>query len=177
MRHVVLLIAALPVGLVFSAMAAEAPTPGAGAIQDFLNQSVPVCLTAPARDCIDAGWGHADADLDDHLSVQELDAVRDQVTEWFAWRRDDLTRYERSVLTIGIGMLNVIGLERLFTSYDTNGDGLIDRSELLADIVDLDDRPLGEILSDPDAVDRKAVAQRLGALSPLLGRMLDQDSR
>ncbi len=176
MRRVALLDATRPAILFFSAGAAETPTPGAVTIQGFLNESVPTCLAAPARDCIDAGWSHTDADFDDHLSVQELDTVRGAVTEWFAWRRDDLTRYERSIVTVGIGMLNAVGLERLFTSYDTNGDGLMDRSELLADIVELDDRPLGQILSDPDAVDRAAVAQRLGALSPLLGRMLGQGS-
>lgn len=177
MRRVALLLAILPLYLLSPGAVAGEPTPGAVTIQGFLNESVPVCLTAPALDCIDAGWGLTDADFDDLLSVQELDVVRTQITEWFAWRRDDLTRYERSVLTVGIGMLNVVGLETLFASYDANGDGFIDRPELLADIVELDDRPLGQILSDPDAVDRAAVAKRLGALSPLLGRMLGQGNR
>lgn len=176
MRRVALLVAALPISLFFTAAAAETPTPAAVTIQSFLNESVPICVAEPARDCIDAGWSHTDADFDDHLSLEELDMVRSAVTEWFSWRQGDLTRYERSILTVGIGMLNAVGLERLFASYDANGDGRMDRSELLADIIGLDDRPLGQILSDPEAVDRAAVAQRLGALSPLLGRMLGQDS-
>ena len=117
------------------------------------------------------------AGADDRLSAGELDTVRGAVTEWFAWRHDDLTRYEQSVLTVGIGLVNAIGVERLIASYDANGDGLIDRAEALADIVQLDDRPLGQVIVDPNAVDRAAVAQRLGALSPLLGHLLGQDSR
>ncbi len=156
---------------------AEAPTLGAAAIEGFLQESVPICIAAPAEDCIDAGWNHTDTDADNRLSASELDTVRSAVAEWFAWRREDLTRYEQSVLTVGIGLINAIGVERLVASYDTNGDGWVDRSEALADIVQLDGRPLGEIIVDPNAVDRAALAQRLGALSPILGRLLGQESR
>ncbi|MCE3247903.1 MAG: hypothetical protein K0R41_1728, partial [Geminicoccaceae bacterium] len=54
-----------------------------------------------------------------------------------------------------------IGLERLHALYDADQDGLLSRSELLAD-VRLDERPLGEVLLDPAAVDHRAVARRLG---------------
>ena len=45
------------------------------------------------------------------------------------------------------------------------------RKELLADVT-LDERPLGEVLLDDKAVDRAAVAQRLGSLSPMLEGLL-----
>ncbi len=174
-----LALVAMTLPALLGSLTVEAETPSASAltVQDFLDQSVPVCLSAPARDCIDAGWQHTDADSDDHLSVHELDTVRGAFTEWFDWRRNDLTRYERSLISVGISMLNAVGLERLFASYDANSDGLINRAELLADIIELDDRPLGQVLVDPAAVDRAAVAQRLGALSPVLGGMLGQGSR
>ncbi len=176
MRRLLALLFALPFGISVT-VAAEAPTPGAASVQDFLQLSVPICLTAPALDCIDVGWDHVDADFDNHLSVGELNDVKGSVDEWFVWRRNDLTRYERSVISVGLSLLNAIGLERLFASYDADGNGLLDRAELLTDIVELDARPLGEILTDPRAVDRTAVAQRLGALSPVLGGLLGQGNR
>ena len=176
-RTIRLLIGVVPTIFTASGAYAEPPTPGAAAVESFLERSVPICIAAPAQDCINVGWAHTDANADERLSADELDRVRGAVTEWFAWRRDDLTRYEQSVLTVGIGLVNAIGVERLITSYDSNGDGLIDRAEALADIVQLDDRPLGQVIVDPEAVDRAGLAQRLGALSPMLGRLLGQDSR
>jgi hypothetical protein len=38
--------------------------------------------------------------------------------------------------------------------------------------VRLDSRPLGQVLTDPKAVDRQAVAKRLGALSPVVDGMV-----
>ena len=75
--------------------------------------------------------------------------------------RDDLTEPERSGIALGFLIVDSIGLERLHAIYDTDQDGLVSRSELLAD-VRLDQRPLGQVLLDPAAVDHRAVARRLG---------------
>jgi hypothetical protein len=63
-----------------------------------------------------------------------------------------------------------VGIERLHALYDQDGDGLVDRDELLAD-VRLDERPLGEVLLDREAVDRVAIAARLGLPPVLLERL------
>ena len=51
--------------------------------------------------------------------------------------------------------------------FDEDGNGVVTKSELLADVT-LDARPLGKILADPKAVDRAAMARRLGLPLPIL---------
>jgi hypothetical protein len=77
---------------------------------------------------------------------------------------------ERSLLVLGFVVVEGVGIERLHALYDEDGDGLVDRDELLAD-VRLDERPLGEVLLDPEAVDRAAIAARLGLPPALLERL------
>src|SRR3546814_10279771 len=67
---------------------------------------------------------------------------------------------------MGIWVVDSAGLPGLLTSYDANGDDRLTKAELLAD-VKLDDRPLGKVLTDERAVDRKRFSQRLGPLSKL----------
>ena len=81
--------------------------------------------------------------------------------DWAVRHRDELTRPERSGIALGFLIVDSIGLERLHALYDTDQDGLVSRSELLAD-VQLDQRPLGQILLDPAAIDHRALARRLG---------------
>ncbi len=139
-------------------------------LDQFLAASTPVCLDRPAEACVEAGWGFADRDRDQGLSVDELAAVRDELRAWAQWRGDDLQPRERSALALGFILVDGVGVERLHAVFDQDGDGMVDREELLAD-VRLDERPLGEILLDPDAVDRAAIAARLGLPPALLERL------
>jgi hypothetical protein len=132
----------------------------------FIASSGPVCLYQPAAECVDVAWVFTDQNGDDGLSIQELRDVREGLGAWSAWRADDLSQTERSLLALGFLMVDSLGAERLHALYDTDHDGLISRDELLADIR-LDERPLGEILLDAKAVDRAAIASRLG-LPPVL---------
>ena len=68
-------------------------------------------------------------------------------------------------------VVDIIGLDKLFAGLNTAGNGKLSRAELLAD-VKLDDRPLGPVLQDPDAVDREALGQRLGRVAPIVQSML-----
>jgi hypothetical protein len=68
---------------------------------------------------------------------------------------------------LGLTLADAIGIGRLLAAYDADGDGLVSRAELLADVA-LDERPLAEVLRDPQALDRRAVARRLGVLPQLL---------
>ena len=136
----------------------------------FVAASTPVCLHRPASACVEAGWAFADRDGDQGLSVRELEELREVLRAWTRWRADELDPTERSLLALGFLVVDGVGLERLHALYDTDGDGLIDRDELLAD-VRLDERPLGEILLDREAVDRAAIAMRLGLPPMLLERL------
>lgn len=150
-----------------------AASPAVLAFEQFIRASTPVCERRPAADCIDAGWGFADANRDKRLSLAELTEVRNTLVDWTSWRGESLHRRDRAAIAVGILMVDSIGLENLVASYNSDADDALSRNELLADVT-LDERPLGEVLLDEEAVDRAAVAQRLGSLSPMLEGLLAQ---
>jgi hypothetical protein len=168
---VVLLASAAGVG---EAVETPPATPGPGrevlGFDRFVAASTPVCLHRPAAACVEVGWAFADRDADQGLSVVELEEVRDRLRAWAHWRADDLHATERSLLALGFLVVDGLGIERLHGLYDQDGDGLVDRDELLAD-VRLDERPLGEVLLDREAVDRAAIAARLGLPPIVLERL------
>lgn len=177
MSHRVLAIALLCAGLSGASAPVQAQTPSVPAspevlaFEQFIRASAPLCERRPAADCVDAGWGFADTDRDGELSLAELTAVRDALAGWTGWRGDSLTKRERNSIVIGLWLVDSIGLDRLLASYNRDADDKLSRDELLADVT-LDERPLGEVLLDAQAVDRQAVARRLGALSPMLQGLL-----
>lgn len=149
----------------------EAPSPVVAAFDEFMGASKPVCEHEPARHCVDLAWRFADANGDGGLSLAEFQRVRDALAEWTAWKGESLDREKQASITLGLLLVDGVGLETLIESYDTDGDGLVSRSELLAD-VRLDERPLGRILEDSEALDRKAFAGRFGPIAPLVDGLL-----
>jgi len=141
------------------------------AFDRFMRASRPICLERPAEHCVALAWRFADADGDQGLSVLELASIRAAFEQWAVRYRDDLSQPERSGIALGFLIVDSIGLERLHAIYDTDRDGLVSRSELLAD-VRLDQRPLGQVLLDPAAVDHRAVARRLGVPPAMLDHAL-----
>lgn len=73
----------------------------------------------------------------------------------------------------GLMVVQVAGLPNLFKSYDTNHDGFLSRQEMLAD-VKLDQRPVAQLVRDPDAVDWSSLTRRLGLAAPLLQGLLQR---
>jgi hypothetical protein len=159
-------------GAATTAPAPVSPGPGRAVLEvdRFVAASGPVCLDRPAAACVEKGFAFADRNEDQGLSVVELEEVRDELRAWAQWRADDLYPTERSLLALGFVVVEGVGIERLHALYDQDTDGLVDRAELLAD-VRLDERPLGEVLLDPEAVDRAAIAARLGLPPALLERL------
>ncbi len=145
----------------------QAPSAAVSAFEQFVRASSPVCLRQPAAHCVDAGWGFADTNRDSRLSLAELRTLRDALQDWMGWRGKTLSARERAAILLGLWIVDAVGLETLMARLDADGDGFVDRAELLAD-VRLDKRPLGRVLLDAKAVDRAAVARRLGSLGPLL---------
>jgi hypothetical protein len=162
--------AALALAMLASPAAAQGDDGAALAFERFMRESRPICLQEPAADCIALAWQFADEDGDRGLAVAELAAIRAAFAEWVLRHQDELTRPERSGIALGFLIVDSIGLERLHALSDADQDGLISRSELLAD-VQLDQRPLAETLLDPAAVDRRAIARRLGVPPALLDRL------
>jgi hypothetical protein len=164
-----LLIAALLLTAGPTAWAAggEPPTPAVQRFERFIRASGPICQFQAAARCVDAGWRFVDANRDGGLSLVELREVRKSLRAWTGWRGDDLKSNERTAIALGLWLSQLIGLKTLIRGYDTDGDGLLSYDELLTDIR-LDERPLSEVLSDRTAVDRQAMARRLGPMGTLL---------
>lgn len=173
---------ALPALLRHPATAADAqaaPSPGAVAeagaevmaFEEFILESGPLCRSAPSTRCVGEGWRFADGNGDGRVSLDELKSVRAALVSWTRWRGDSLRAAERLGIHGGVWLVDTVGLDGLFASYDTNGDQSLSMAELLADI-DLDQRPLGAVLLDPEAVDRQALSGRLGKFAPMLGALL-----
>jgi hypothetical protein len=142
----------------------------AAAFDQFLRASRPACEQRPAEECVALAWRFAGTDGDHELSAAELTNVRAAVEDWALHYPDELSRPERSGIALWLLLVDSIGIERLLQLYDSNHDGLISERELLAD-VRLDRRPLGEILLDPAAVNRAAIARRLGLPPALLDQL------
>ena len=150
--------------------AASAADPPIVAFDRFISESNPVCQLRRATDCVDLAWRFADADGDQGLSLGELDALRADLEVWAIWRQTDLAAHERSGIVLGLWLVDSVGLEYIHAAYDADGDGLISRTELLAD-VQLDERPIGTVLLDPAAVDHAAIARRLGLPPGIVNRL------
>ncbi|MEO3433597.1 hypothetical protein [Inquilinus sp. CAU 1745] len=93
--------------------------------------------------------------------------MKSAVQDWAAWAGNPASQQERGMIMLGLSMIETAGLNNLIAGMDTDGDGLISRAGLLAD-VRLDERPLGEVLLDPENVDRRAIGRRFGMLAPMI---------
>ncbi|HEY4133702.1 MAG TPA: hypothetical protein VGO34_00675 [Alphaproteobacteria bacterium] len=142
------------------------PTAGALALDKFMKTSNPVCLKEASTRCVDLGWAAADSDKNGTLSLAEVEQVRDDIAAWNAWKADSLTPRDRASLNMGLWAADRVGLPNLFASYDADGDGKLTKAELFAD-VKLDQRPIGQVMADEKAVDRKRFASRLGPLQTM----------
>jgi hypothetical protein len=159
--------AALAASSVWSATATDGES-----LDQFLSRSVPLCMKAPAVRCIDQGFAFADADGNGKLSPDEVRATQALLDRWAKTNARRLPKAERERLIMGLMIVQAVGPNQLFASYDADRDGLLTREEVTADIR-LDRRPLPEILSDPAAIDWNGLAARAGDAAPLLKRLFD----
>ena len=153
--------------------APRAATPqaqGQAKLDQFINGVGPLCLKAPARECVDKGFEYADRNHDGKLSLDEAKAVEAEVDAWTQSNAAKLDPEDRQRVLMGLVVIQTVGIDTAFQSYDTNGDGFLSKEELLAD-VRLDQRPLPQVLADPKSVDWDKLANRAGAAGPLLRRL------
>ena len=141
-----------------------------GTVDQLISGVGPVCMRAPARQCVDLGFAYADRNRDQRLSLPETRAVHDEVNAWARDNAPKLPPVERQRLVTGLLVIQTVGPDALFESYDTNRDGALTKEEALADIR-LDQRPLPQVLSDPNAVDWRRLTDRAGMAAPLLKRL------
>ncbi|MEO3435499.1 hypothetical protein [Inquilinus sp. CAU 1745] len=143
------------------------PTGAVAELDSFIGTTGILCESAPSALCVDSAIAFADRDGDAHLSTEELSDVKSAVQDWASWPGNPASQRERGMILLGLSMIETAGLDNLIAGMDTDGDGLVSRAELLAD-VQLDERPLGEVLLDPEAVDRRAIGRRFGMLAPMI---------
>jgi len=156
--------------LLLLATRAEGATPVERSLDGFLASAVPICMKAPAVQCVDRGFAFADRDRNRRLSLAEAKRTQAEVNRWTKANARKLPPQEREKLVMGLLVLQTVGPEQVFKSYDADGDGELTREELTADIR-LDRRPLPEILTDPSAIDWDSLTARAGEAGPLLRRL------
>lgn len=170
--HMVVM-AVLADGTTAVAVSEEAPSIEILTFERFITATGPVCDHDSATACFGLAFDFADANGDGLLELAELVDVRDALADWSLWRDEVLTVKERNGIRLGLWLVDAVGLDRLFQSYDADGDDRLSEGELLADVA-LDQRTMAEVLLDPEAVDRRSVARRLGALASFLDQALPE---
>ena len=170
MRQVLMLaVAACGIGPATLARADD-PPPAVAGFERFFQQAQPTCSFDSSLRCVELGFSYADRDGDGRLTQVELDALQADFGSWAQWKSPEMTKRERTSVALGSYAVQAIGLENFIAAYDDDADGALSRQELLADVT-LDQRPLGQVLQDPEAVDWAAVQRRLGPAAPLLGAL------
>jgi hypothetical protein len=165
-----------PVGLAVLASLLGLPAlaatqaPASRDLDRFLETSVPFCMKAPAVQCIDQGFAFADRDGDRKLSLAEARETQLELNRWTKANARRLPPQDREKLVMGLILIQTVGPEQLFASYDADRDGELTREEVTADLK-LDKRPLPEILSDPTSIDWDSLSARAGEAAPLLRRL------
>lgn len=164
--------AALAVAL--PAAATQPPAPAA--FDAFVRESGRHCLVASSTSCLDRTLAFADRDGDGLLALDEAQAMHAALRDWTLAHRGELAEPDRRGLAVGLLVVQLVGLETIFASYDADGDGRLGRTELLADLR-LDGRPLPVLVRDPAAVDWASVRDRLGPAGALLDQLLPERFR
>lgn len=135
-------------------------------MQAFIDKATVPCETKPAQTCVDLAWQFVVSQPKQGMTVADLKRLRARLGTWYDWHQKELPARTRGSIALGMLMADGMTMERLFAAFDTDHNGFVTQKELLAD-VKMDNRPLGVVLADPNAVDRAGFAKRLG-LPPMM---------
>lgn len=127
-----------------------------------------LCRVFSAERCINHMWTAMDTDADTLLSAVEIDSFIERMKLWT--ERSDKDLGDRAVIKVALMVYRLTGTERLIASYDGDDDGMLSQDEAFADI-DLDGRPLAEIMFDNGAINGEQLAERFGFLAPQMVRL------
>ena len=147
------------------------PAESPSGFESFLHDAEPICRVRPSTECVDRVWQYVDVDRDGFWGETEVEGLHGELREWFGRHGEELALRDRAALKTALALSDVIGARGLIDAFDADRDGRVTRNEFLADVT-LDDRPLHEVLADPQAVDRRAFANRFGVFAPLVAVLL-----
>lgn len=163
-RWLLALTLVLPVAA--TATAQEIPA-DARLVQEFIDGAREPCKTQPAQVCVDIGYWFAASDPSLGLSLDDVVLLRQRLGSWFQAYQPGIDPQARTAFGMGFMLADGMTMQKLHGAFDSDRDGYVSQAELLADVT-LDERPLGQVLSDPAAVDRAGLASRLGLPPALL---------
>ncbi len=144
---------------------------GGTGFDEFARTSGVYCAEAPSRQCFDRGFAFADRDGSGSVSLAEARRFHDEFRSWGLAHRAEMPAPDQQALLAGLLVVQAVGVDTIFASYDADGDGRLTRSEAAADLR-LDDRPMPVLLEDARGVDWARIRARLGPAAILLGDVL-----
>jgi hypothetical protein len=124
------------------------------------------CVRAAATSCVERAFAAADANGDGVADLEELQALDARTRVWTEANVESLNPADLRALRLGFLLVDAIGLERGMMLYDDDGDGGLSLEEASADL-NLDDRPLPEIVRQREIVDWPSLRRRFGATAML----------
>jgi hypothetical protein len=155
---------------------AAAGTPTPAAFDRFVREIGPACSIKASSACFERIFRFADSDKDGALDLAEMQALRDRSREWLLGHSRELPAADKQAAVLTLLAVDFVGLDRLFASYDADGDGLLTREEVSADIA-LDDRPVPILVKDPAAVNWDQLLGRLGTGAAVLKDVLPKGGK
>ena len=149
--------------------AAAPPTPAA--FDRFVRETGQACARSASSACFERIFRFADSNRDGALELAEAQDVRDHARQWVLAHSGELHPADKRGAVLTLLAIDYVGVDQLFVSYDADGDGMLTREEVSADIA-LDDRPVAVLAQDPDAVDWDRLIDRLGSGAAVLKDVL-----
>ncbi len=166
----------LSVALVFG-MAGTATLAYAAAVFDGFVESVSeICTEQPSTSCAFAVKNFLDADGDGFITYQEVVAARDDARSSMKSQENQLDPQARGIVAVALLVTQDSQLPGVFDNFDTSGDSRLDEGELFADF-DLDERPFGDVIADPNGADWQGFANRFGPAGMLILGLLPPEYR
>lgn len=140
-----------------------------GSFEFLVERAKATCILNAAQECVGLLWAYADTSGDGLISVEESENFLNVMKRWNSTNTEKLRT--RATISMGLATAKVISVDYVIERYDVDGDKMLSPEEALADLR-FDQRPLGDLLVDEDAVDRDGLSERFGLAGPVVYRLL-----
>jgi hypothetical protein len=124
------------------------------------------CVRGPATVCARRFFALADHDRDGVADLEEIQRLDASMRGWTNSHAESLDPIDLRALQVGFLLVDTIGIEYGMLLYDEDGDGGISLAEATADL-NLDDRPLPELVQTGELVNWPSLRRRFGATAML----------